>query len=340
MGTAIKTILVTGGTGYIGSHIAIALIEAGYRVVLLDNFCNSNPRVLEQLEAITGTKIEFIRADLCDSDQIHAVLKARKYTAVIHLAGLKYVEESVQAPLLYYDNNVRGTITLLSAMDRADVRSLIFSSSATVYGRQERLPIKESYPCAALHPYGSSKLMVECLLSDIHTINPEWHIATLRYFNAIGAHTSGLIGEAPRGKPNSLMPSITRVALNAGSLSVFGGDYPTADGTATRDYIHVMDLAEGHIKALQYCLQQGGLIKLNLGAGRAVSVLEIIDAFERANGCAIPYKIIERRAGDVPELWADTSLAEAILGWNAKLSLEQMCEDSWRWQQNSKETGI
>ena len=331
-----KTVLVTGGVGYIGSHACIALIEAGFEVVVLDNLCNSSSKVIERLQVIAGKAPVFVQGDVRDRDCLDRVFSEYTFIAVMHFAGLKAVGESVNSPLEYYDNNVAGTLTLLAAMERAMVRTLIFSSSATVYGDPASVPIREDFPCSATNPYGRSKLMVEEILADWLVAKPAWSVARLRYFNPVGAHPSGLIGEDPLGTPNNLMPFVAQVAVGRqDTLYVFGDDYPTPDGTGIRDYIHVMDLVEGHVAALAFIRRQCGLHTINLGTGQGVSVLAMVKAFEQASGRTIPYKIVERRPGDIAECWAQPSLAEELLGWKASRSLEQMCEDAWRWQEGN-----
>lgn len=327
------TILVTGGAGYIGTHACISLIEAGYPVVVLDNLCNASAKALARVESITGAGIPLIVGDIRDSDGLDTLLANHKIDAVMHFAGLKAVGESVEKPLEYYDNNVNGTLVLLAAMQRAGVSKLIFSSSATVYGDPASVPITEDFPTSATNPYGRSKLMVEEILADWGHAHPEWSIGRLRYFNPVGAHESCQIGEDPQGWPNNLMPFVAQVAVGRrDQLSVFGGDYPTPDGTGVRDYIHVVDLAEGHVAALKYVEQNPGVLTVNLGTGNGSSVLDMVRAFEQASGRKIPYQIVERRAGDIAECWADPALAEELLGWKASRSLEAMCEDTWRWQ--------
>lgn len=325
-------VLITGGAGYIGSHTCIELINAGYNLVVLDNLSNSSFKALERVESITGRKINFIQGDICNLNDLEQVFQAHQVRAVIHFAGLKAVGESVQQPLKYYKNNVLGTLQLLEVMQKHDCKKIVFSSSATVYGDPEEVPIKESAQLQATNPYGRSKLMVEEVLRDLYASDNQWSIALLRYFNPVGAHSSGLIGENPKGIPNNLMPFISQVAVGKRKeLSVFGGDYPTKDGTGVRDYIHVVDLAKGHVKALQK-LESPCFHTLNLGTGQGYSVLEMIKAFEHASGRIIPYTITERRAGDVSECYADPTLAKEILGWQAEKTLEDMCKDSWIWQ--------
>lgn len=328
------SILVTGGAGFIGSHTCVALAAAGYVPVILDNLCNSDVRVLDRLTRIIGTTPRFVEGDVRDRELLDKLFREHAISGVIHFAGLKAVGDSVADPITYYDNNVHGTFVLAAAMQAAGVRNLIFSSSATVYGDPDRSPIPEDAPLRPANPYGRSKLMVEEALSDLQRAHPDWRIALLRYFNPVGAHESGLIGEYPQGKPNNLMPFVCQVAVGLrDKLAVHGGDYPTPDGTGVRDYVHVMDLAEGHVAALRHAEQKPGLLKLNLGTGQGASVLEVVNAFERASGRRIAYEIGPRRPGDVPAYWGDPSLAEATLGWRAQRDLDQMCADSWRWQQ-------
>ena len=328
------TILVTGGAGFIGSHTVVALAEAGYTPLILDNLGNSDVRVLDRLARIIGTAPDFVRGDVRDRELLDRLFRERTVAGVIHFAGLKAVGDSVADPITYYDNNVYGTLVLAAAMQAAGVRTLIFSSSATVYGDPDRSPIPEDAPRRPANPYGRSKLMVEEALTDLHRAHPAWRIALLRYFNPVGAHESGLIGEHPQGKPNNLMPFVCQVAVGLrDKLAVHGGDYPTPDGTGVRDYVHVMDLAEGHVAALRHAEKQPGLVTLNLGTGQGASVLDVVKAFERASGRHIPHEIGPRRPGDVPAYWGDPSLAQATLGWRAHRDLDRMCADSWRWQQ-------
>jgi UDP-glucose 4-epimerase len=328
-------ILLTGGAGYIGSHTAVALVAAGHEIICFDNLSNSSAAVMEKLEAITGQAIPLIVGDIRDRDALEQVLRAHGIEAVVHFAGLKAVGEAVAKPLLYYDNNVRGTLSLIEAMTACEVKTLVFSSSATVYGDPQYLPLDEAHPTSATNPYGRTKLMIEEMLGDIATADPDWRIAVLRYFNPVGAHASGLIGENPNGIPNNLMPFISRVAAgHLAQLSVFGGDYPTPDGTGVRDYIHVTDLAAGHVAALNAILHgDPTLAKWNLGTGQGYSVLDMVQAFERVNGVNIPYQITERRAGDVASCYASPDKARAELGWEAQLGLEEMCGSSWRFEQ-------
>jgi UDP-glucose 4-epimerase len=328
-----SSILVTGGAGYIGSHTCIELIQAGYEVIILDNFSNSKLEVLKRIEAITGKEITFYETDLLDRLALDRVFKENSIDAVIHFAGLKAVGESVEKPLYYYQNNISGTLILAETMKDHNVKKMVFSSSATVYGMAKEVPIKEEFPLSATNPYGRSKLMIEEILQDLFVSDPEWSVALLRYFNPIGAHKSGAIGEDPSGIPNNLMPYITQVAVGKlDQLNVFGNDYPTVDGTGVRDYIHVVDLAKGHIKALDKIVNSTGVEAYNLGTGKGYSVLQMVEAFEKASGKKVPYHIIERRPGDIAECYADPSKAENELGWKAEKDLQEMCEDSWRWQ--------
>lgn len=331
-------ILVTGGTGYIGSHMAVALEQAGVSTCILDNLSNSSKGVVARIARISGRTPLFIEGDVRDGALLDRIFAGQKISGVIHFAGLKAVGESVQKPLEYYDNNLAGTLTLLGAMHQAGVRTLIFSSSATVYGTPDIVPIKEGSPRYAVNPYGRSKLMIEDVLIDLHAAEPVWRIALLRYFNPAGAHPSGLLGEHPKSIPNNLMPYIVDVAKGRRAmLNVFGGDYPTRDGTGVRDYIHVMDLAEGHLAALRHLETSAGLLTVNLGTGSGVSVLEMIRAFEGANGCKVPYRVVDRRLGDVPQSYADVSLAEKLLKWRASRGLEDICRDAWASRDQSED---
>jgi UDP-glucose 4-epimerase len=328
-----STILVTGGAGYIGSHTCVELLEAGYKVIAIDNLINSKKESLRRVQNITGKSLTFIECDLLDKAGLIHALEEHAPSAVIHFAGLKAVGESVEQPLLYYMNNVSGTATLLEAMNERGIKNIVFSSSCTVYGAPKTLPIREDFPLFAVNPYGQTKLIIECMLQDLFASDPEWNVSILRYFNPVGAHPSGNIGEDPMGIPNNLMPYITQVAVGQREeLSVFGGDYDTRDGTCIRDYIHVVDLANGHIKALEKLRENSGTTIHNLGTGQGYSVLEMINAFEQATGKEIPYKIIARRHGDTTAVYADSSLANKDLNWKARLGLKQMCEDAWRWQ--------
>ncbi|EJE8535353.1 UDP-glucose 4-epimerase GalE [Vibrio vulnificus] len=329
-------ILVTGGSGYIGSHTCIQMIEAGMTPIILDNLYNSKLLVLDRIEQVTGVRPTFYQGDIRDSEILQHVFAQHDIQGVIHFAGLKAVGESVEKPLMYYDNNVSGTLNLVREMDKAGVKSLIFSSSATVYGDPASVPIREDFPTSATNPYGRSKLMVEECLTDFHKANPDWSITLLRYFNPVGAHESGLLGEDPQGIPNNLLPFVAQVAVGRREkLGVFGDDYPTPDGTGVRDYIHVIDLADGHLAALNKVGQQAGLHIFNLGTGQGNSVLEMVVAFEKAAQRPIPYEIKPRRAGDIAECWADPTYAEQVLGWKATRSLETMVVDTWRWQSNN-----
>ena len=328
-----KSILLTGGTGFIGSHTCVALLDAGHDVVVLDNLCNSDASVIGRIGQICGRQPVFIEADIRDAAAMQDVFRQHSISAVMHFAGLKAVGESVAQPLAYYQNNVGGTLNLLKAMQSADVRTIVFSSSATVYGDPESVPVTEGFPRSTTNPYGSTKLMIEDILEDLFHAQPGWRIGRLRYFNPVGAHSSGLIGENPKGVPNNLMPFIAQAAAGLrDELSVFGNDYDTPDGTGIRDYIHVVDLAEGHLAALDYLGQKQQLLTVNLGTGNGVSVLEMIETFEQTNGVKVPYRITGRRAGDIAAAWADTSLANSLLGWRSKLALADMCRDTWNWQ--------
>lgn len=329
-------VLVTGGMGYIGSHTCIQMIEAGMTPIIFDNLYNSKPTVLDRIEKVSGVRPIFVEGDIRDKQALSRVLKQYDIKSVIHFAGLKAVGESVAKPLEYYDTNVHGTLVLVDAMREAGVKSLIFSSSATVYGDPASTPILEDFPTSATNPYGRSKLIVEECLTDFQQANPDWSITLLRYFNPVGSHPSGELGEDPQGIPNNLMPFVAQVAVGRREfLSVFGGDYPTPDGTGVRDYIHVMDLSDGHLAALKHVGSKQGLHIYNLGTGNGNSVLEMVAAFEKASGKKVPYKIVERRPGDIAECWANPAKAEADLHWKATRSLEQMTEDTWRWQSNN-----
>jgi UDP-glucose 4-epimerase len=329
-------ILVTGGAGYIGSHTCIELLEAGYEVVVVDNLCNSTYTSLERVQHITGKTLEFFEVDLCDMEALDKVFVHSDVDAVIHFAGFKAVGESVSIPIPYYQNNIGGTLNLFEAMDKHQVKNIVFSSSATVYGDPASLPITEDFPLSATNPYGRSKLIIEEMLGDVFVSDAQWNIALLRYFNPVGAHISGLIGEDPNGIPNNLMPYISQVAVGKlEKLSVFGGDYNTPDGTGVRDYIHVVDLAKGHIKALEKLTQKPGLVTYNLGTGRGYSVIEMVEAFAQASGQQVPYQIVGRRAGDIAACYADPSKALNDFGWKAEKGLQEMCEDTWRWQSSN-----
>ena len=326
-------ILVTGGMGYIGSHTVVELLQSGHEVVVLDNLSNADPSVRERVTKIAGKSFEFVEADIRDRAAMEAAFAAHTVDAVIHFAGLKAVGESVAQPLRYYDNNVSGSVVLFETMAKFDVKSLVFSSSATVYGDPATVPITEDFPLSATNPYGRSKLMIEEILRDLYKADSSWHIALLRYFNPVGAHESGLIGEAPSGIPNNLLPYVAQVAEGRREfLSVYGGDYPTPDGTGVRDYIHVVDLAIGHVKTLDKLATGSGIFTYNLGTGRGNSVLEMVRAFEAASGKQVPYKIVDRRPGDIAACYADTAHAERELGWKAQFDIARMCTDAWRWQ--------
>lgn len=326
-------VLVTGGAGYIGSHTTLELLSAGHEVDIVDNLSNSSEESLVRVAAIAGQSATFHKVDIGDKADLTRVFATKAFDAVIHFAALKAVGESVTMPLRYYQNNITGTLTLCEVMQQFGVRNIVFSSSATVYGDPASVPITEDFPLQATNPYGRTKLMIECILSDLNAADPSFNVALLRYFNPVGAHESGTIGEDPSGIPNNLMPFITQVAVGKREkLSVFGDDYPTPDGTGVRDYIHVVDLAEGHLKALDKLSSNPGVVTYNLGTGRGLSVLEMIKAFEKASDRPIPYEIVPRRAGDIAECYADPSFAEKELGWKTSRDLDDMCADSWRWQ--------
>ena len=330
------SILVTGGAGYIGSHTCVELLEAGYEVVVVDNLSNSSELSLSRVKKITGKSLTFYEADLLDRDALVDIFEKEKIDSVIHFAGLKAVGESVAKPLEYYHNNVTGTLVLCDVMRQFGVKSIVFSSSATVYGNPKTVPINEDFPLFATNPYGRTKLMLEEIFRDLYVADNEWRIVLLRYFNPIGAHESALIGEDPKGIPNNLVPYITQVAVGKlKKLSVFGDDYDTHDGTGVRDYIHVVDLADGHVKALDKIKKSSGVFTYNLGTGVGYSVLDMVKAFAKTVGKEIPYKVIPRREGDIATCYADPSLASKELNWQAKRDLKDMCEDSWKWQKNN-----
>ncbi|MEG0615792.1 MAG: UDP-glucose 4-epimerase GalE [Oscillospiraceae bacterium] len=324
------TILVTGGAGFIGSHTCVELQNGGYNVVIVDNFYNSKPETLEKIKDITGKQFKFYEADIRDFDAMSKVFSENKIDAVINFAGLKAVGESVEKPIMYYENNIGGILTLLRAMDKFSCRKIVFSSSATVYGMNNPVPYNETMPISATNPYGYTKVMTEQILTDISKSNPEWSVSLLRYFNPIGAHKSGLIGENPNGIPNNLLPYVAQIAAGKlEKLNVFGDDYDTPDGTGIRDYIHVVDLAKGHLCAVDYVLNHKGVEAVNLGTGKGTSVLEIVAAFEKASGKKIPYTIVPRRAGDIATCYADTEKAKKLFGWSAEFSIDEMCKDGW-----------
>ncbi len=332
-------ILLTGGAGYIGSHTAVVLTEAGHEVVILDNFCNSHPSVLERLKQILQKNLIYIEGDVRNTDLLTQVLQEQKIDAVIHFAGLKAVGESVTMPVEYYANNVQGTISLLEAMKASNIKSLVFSSSATVYGDPQYLPIDEDHPLSATNAYGRSKLHIEEILKDVSRSDPDWRIACLRYFNPVGAHESGLIGEDPDGIPNNLVPYISQVAIGRlEKLAVYGNDYPTTDGTGLRDYIHVMDLSEGHLATLNYLSNmQAGWESINLGTGRGYTVIEVIDSFEKTSNRKINYSVTDRRPGDIAACYALADKARKLLGWEANRTIDQMCASAWAWQKYKSE---
>ncbi len=329
-----STILVTGGAGYIGSHTCVELLAAGYDVVVVDNFSNSKPEALRRVEALAGRRLAaFHRVDIRDKAALGDIFRAHAIESVIHFAALKAVGESVAQPLMYYDNNVAGTVALAEVMAAAGVKSLVFSSSATVYGDPASVPIREDFPTGPTNPYGRTKWMMEFVLSDLAAADPAWRVALLRYFNPVGAHASGRIGEDPNGLPNNLMPYVSQVAVGRlPQLRVFGGDYPTPDGTGVRDYIHVVDLAVGHVAAVRRLTERPGVLTVNLGTGRGYSVIEVVRAFEKASGRPVPFEIVARRPGDVAQCYAEPGLAERELGWRAERGIDEMCADAWRWQ--------
>jgi len=332
------SVLVTGAAGYIGSHTCVELLEAGYEIVALDNLSNSKEESLKRVQKITGRTFKFYKTDLLNQKDVEKVFKQENIDSVIHFAGLKAVGESMSVPLRYYYNNITGTLILCDLMKKYNVRNIVFSSSATVYGDPDRVPITENFQLKPVNPYGRTKLIIEQILQDLYNSDKSFNIAILRYFNPVGAHSSGVIGEDPNGIPNNLMPYISQVAVGKlKELSVFGDDYPTKDGTGVRDYIHVTDLALGHLKALEKLKENVGVLVYNLGTGQGYSVLEIIKAFSKATGKNIPYKIIDRRSGDIAECYANPDKAMKELGWNAKKGIDEMCEDSWRWQSKNPE---
>ena len=326
-------ILLTGGAGFIGTHTCVELLSCGHDVIIADNFYNSSPEAVRRVEEISGRQVKVYDIDVCDPEKVDAVFSENKIDAIIHFAAYKAVGESVAKPLEYYRNNLDCTLTVCEAMKRHGVKRFIFSSSATVYGIPDHMPLDESMPTSCTNPYGWTKYMNERILTDVAFANPDWSVVLLRYFNPIGAHKSGRIGEMPNGIPNNLLPYITQVAAGKlDHLNVYGDDYPTHDGTGVRDYIHVVDLAKGHVAAAAYAQQHAGVEIINLGTGTGYSVLDIVKAFEEVNGVAVPYQIVARRPGDIAECWADPSKAEKLLGWKAEKTLQDMCRDSWRWQ--------
>lgn len=328
-----KSILITGGLGYIGSHTSIELIEAGFKIIIVDNLCNSSMESLNRLKKLVKSDIPFYNIDIRDKNKLHKVFHENNIDGVMHFAGLKSVNESIEKPIEYYDNNINGSISLIEVMKLNNCKTLVFSSSATVYGNPKSLPITENFPLSATNPYGNSKLFIEAILQDLYSSDNNWRISLLRYFNPVGAHKSGLIGESPNGTPNNLMPFISQVAVGKlKKLKIFGADYETTDGTGVRDYIHVVDLAQGHIKALVFLEKNSHLLIANLGTGIGHSVLEMIKAFEKASGCEIPFEIVGRREGDIAKCFADVTFANKTIGWEAKHSLKEMCEDTWKWQ--------
>jgi UDP-glucose 4-epimerase len=331
-------ILVTGGAGYIGSHTCVELLQAGFEIVMVDNLSNSKEEAVRRIQEISGKPLDFRKVDLLDLPALEEVFKSAEVEAVLHFAGLKAVGESVSIPLRYYHNNLTGTLNLCNVMSRRGVKNLVFSSSATVYGDPNSVPIREDHPLSATNPYGRSKLMIEEILRDLYISDPEWNIALLRYFNPVGAHPSGRIGEDPNGIPNNLVPYIAQVAVGKlPYVRVFGDDYDTADGTGVRDYIHVVDLAIGHLRALEKLQEKPGVATYNLGTGRGYSVMEVLRAFEAACGKPIPFRVVERRAGDISASYADPSLAESELSWRAERGIQEMCADVWGWQSQNPE---
>lgn len=331
-------VLVTGGAGYIGSHTCVELSEAGYDFVVYDNLSNSSQEALKRVEKIIGKAIKFVKGDIRDREKLQETFDTYKIDSVIHFAGLKAVGESVEKPLKYYDNNICGTVALCEVMEANNCKNIVFSSSATVYGDPHTTPIKEDFPLSATNPYGRSKLFIEEILRDLNVADSSWRVILLRYFNPVGAHKSGTIGEDPNGIPNNLMPFISQVAVGKREeLSVFGDDYDTHDGTGVRDYIHVVDLAKGHVKALDKMKKMQGVLTVNLGTGKGYSVLDMVRAFEKASGKKVPYKIAPRRPGDIAKCYADPSYAKEVLDWEVKRGIQEMCEDTWRWQQKNPE---
>jgi len=330
------SVLVTGGAGYIGSHTCVEMLEAGYDVVVVDNLDNSSVESLNRVEKITGKKVKFYENDVRDRDALRRIFSENKIEAVIHFAGLKAVGESVSIPIKYYNNNIDSTLALVEVMAEFEVKKIVFSSSATVYGVTKEMPLNESMPTGAINPYGRTKLFIEEILKDLYASDNTWSVALLRYFNPIGAHKSGTIGEDPKGIPNNLMPYISQVAVGKlKELHVFGNDYDTPDGTGIRDYIHVVDLAKGHVKAIEYVLKNTGCEAINLGTGKGTSVLELRDAFVKASGKDVPFVIDPRRPGDAAEVYAQAVKAKELLGWEAELGIKEMCEDTWRWQKEN-----
>lgn len=331
-----STILVTGGAGFIGSHTSVELLEAGYDIVIVDNFSNSKPEALNRIKKITGKDFKFYEADLLDLDTMNKIFSENNIDAVIHFAGLKAVGESVRKPVEYYHNNITGTLMLIKAMKAANVKKIVFSSSATVYGMYNKAPYVEEMPTSATNPYGYTKVMIEQILKDVYISDSEWSVSLLRYFNPIGAHKSGLIGEDPNGIPNNLLPYIAQVAVGKlECLGVFGNDYDTPDGTGVRDYIHVVDLATGHLAAVKYVLEHTGVEAVNLGTGKGSSVMEVLHSFEKACGRELPYRIMPRRAGDIATCYADTKKAKELFGWEAKYTLDEMTADGWNFTKNN-----
>lgn len=337
MNTANAKVLVTGGAGFIGSHTCTLLIDAGYEVIIYDNFSNSLVSVVDRISEICNRPVQYIIGDLLDKEKLKKAFTEHTISAVLHFAGLKAVGESVAKPIDYFITNVEGTLNLIKAMQHSNVKTLVFSSSATVYGANAVVPYTEDSPLGPTNPYGSSKLMVEQILKDLSASDPEWRIACLRYFNPVGAHPSGLIGEDPMGTPNNLLPYVAQVAEGRREkLSVYGGDYPTPDGTGVRDYVHVMDLAQGHVSAMNYLMNYKGLLTLNLGTGVGLSVLDIVKSFESSTGAKVPYELVSRRPGDLAAYWSDPRKAETILSWKAKRNIQDVCQDIWRWHSYNK----